>query len=108
MSRRAYFGAGWWIVHETDRELVLKKEDYLYRKMTGEDGFIKIAVQPGLSKDELYKQAERRVFDNENGMAELIAKDVLPNFTRYKLKAMPLNRAFETPESIRMIGRKRV
>jgi hypothetical protein len=103
---RQYFGGGWWIRHYTDREFVITKEDYLYRQVTGEDGYVKVAVQPGLSREELYKEAERIALQCDAKVMEFVARDVLPDMASYRMKATPVNKLFETPESERIIGRK--
>lgn len=105
---KAYFGAGWWIRHYTERELILIKEDYLYRKMTGQDGYVKVAIQPGLSRDELFKEAERKCLENDMKVMQFVARDVLPDIRKYKRDQMRVDPAFETPESVQRIGWKRL
>lgn len=109
LLNRTYVGAGWFIWHRTDRNVALRKECPIYRKITGFDGYVNFAVQPGMSPDEAMQGAIELAQKNDEKVAFLVAQDIIPKASRvqtYQMQAHRLNRAFKTPESPSVIGRK--
>ena len=107
---RAYVGAGWYIWHITDHVVTLRKDDYLYRKVTGHDGFVTRKVQKGMTRDECLNLAIRDARETDEKLSFLVAKEIIPRGSKvqtYQMKAHRLNRAARTDEDSRVIGRKR-
>ena len=107
---RAYVGAGWYIWHITDHVVTLRKEDYLYRKVTGHDGFVTRKVQKGMTRDECLSLAIKDARENDEKLSFLVAQEIIPRGSKvqtYQMKAHRLNRAARTDEDVRAIGRKR-
>lgn len=107
---RAYVGAGWYIWHITDHVVTLRKEDYLYRKVTGHDGFVTRKVQKGMTRDECLSLAIRDAQQTDEKLAFVVAQEIIPRGSKvqtYQMKAHRLNRAARTDEDVRAIGRKR-
>jgi hypothetical protein len=108
---RAYVGAGWYIHHLTDRVVALRKEDYLYRKVTGRDGYVTQKVQVGMTRSECLEEAIKNAQKNDEKLAFLVAKEIIPQGSKvqtYQMKAHRLNRCARTDEDESAIGRKRV
>ncbi len=107
---REYVGAGWYVWHQTDRNIELRKEDAIYRKITGKDGYVKMGGDPGMSREEIKQRAILRAQQNDEKLAMLVAQDIIPKASQlqtYEMKAHKLNKVYKTPESPTIIGRKR-
>jgi hypothetical protein len=107
---RAYVGAGWYIWHITDRNVALRKESVVYRAFcNGKDGYVNVAVQPGMTRTEALEEATKKAIAMDEEIAFRVAKDLIPtasSYQTYEMKAHRLNKAFVTPESPSIIGRK--
>lgn len=107
---RAYIAAGWYIHHLTDHVVTLRKDDYLYRKVTGRDGYVTRKVQKGMTRSECLDLAIKDAQETDEKLAFLVAQDIIPRGSKvqtYQMKAHRLNRAARTDEDESVIGRKR-
>jgi hypothetical protein len=108
---RKYLGGGWYVWHQTDRNIELRKDDVIYRKLTGKDGYVKMGAEPGMSREQLEERALTRAIQNDEKAAMLVAQEIIPRASQlqtYEMKAHQLNKVFKTPESPTIIGRKKV
>lgn len=106
---RTYVGSGWYIWHKSDRNISLRKECAIYRKITGFDGYVNFAVQPDMAPAEALQGAIKLAQENDARVSMLVAKDIIPHVHRlqtYQMQAHQLSRPFVTPESPSVIGRK--
>ena len=70
--------ANWKVNHVTDRVVHLDKEDVAYRKYTGRDGFVRVRVQPGESRDAMFDRAENIAEMNDSILGLKLGKELLP------------------------------
>ena len=108
---KAYVGAGWYIWHLTDRNVQLRKDDPVYRKLTGLDGYVNYMAQPGYDKGQMIEEAMQKAKEQDEQLCYLVAKEIIPRGSKvqtYQMKAHRINRAFQTPEDASVIGRKRL
>jgi hypothetical protein len=107
---RTYVGAGWHIRHLTEHVVDLRKEDYLYRKVTGKDGFVIQKVQKGMTRAECLEEAIKKAIATDEKLAFLVAKEIIPQGSKvqtYQMQAHRLNRCARTDEDEAVIGRKK-
>lgn len=107
---RVRVAAGWDLHHVTDRVVELRKDDPIYRRFTGMDGYVLVRVEPQMTRDQAITRAveiaER--IDAELGLK--VAKQMMPsavNLARYRRRQRHLAATFGTPEDESRIGRKR-
>lgn len=109
---RSYVGAGWNIVHKTERVIHLRKPDPIYWSIFGGDGYVVHKIEPGLvDKEPLIDGAMKKALAMDAEVGLRIAKDIVPTpqaVAQYRRKVAPINRGFRTPEDESVIGRKRV
>lgn len=102
-----HLGAGWHLHHMTDRVIELRKDDVLYRRLLGRDGYVRLRAEPGMDRKELLEKAVQMAKDTDAALSERIAKDLgLRNVARYQQRQRELATAFATPEDPEIIGRK--
>lgn len=102
-----HLGAGWHLHHMTDRCIELRKDDVLYRRLLGRDGYVRLRAEPGMDRKELLEKAVQMAKDTDAALSERIAKDLgLRNVDRYQHRQRELAQAFATPEDPEIIGRK--
>jgi hypothetical protein len=108
---KPYVGAGWYIWHITDRNVELRKDSPVYRRFcNGKDGYVKKAVEPGMTRAECLEEAIKRALQMDEMLAYRVAKELIPTasaYQTYEMKAHRLNKVFKTPEDASVIGRKR-
>ena len=75
---RAYIGAGWHVYHITDRVVELRKEDVGYRFFTGRDGYVRVRVEPQMSRDQAVERAIKMAQANDAALGVKIAGKMLP------------------------------
>lgn len=100
-------GAGWQLVHCTDRVVELRKEDVGYRRILGRDGYVRVRAEPGMDRKALIDRAERAAKESDARLADIAAKQEAPRIAAYQRKQARLAPAFVTPEDPEIIGRKR-
>jgi hypothetical protein len=106
---RVAVGAGWNIVHLTDRCVELRKDDYAYRRLLGRDGFVRVRAEPGMSRDELITTAIKHALATDAELVQRVSADVFPTargVAEYRRKQRGLSQRFGTPEDPEIIGRK--
>jgi len=106
---RAYVGGGWHIHHLTDRTIELRKHDIAYRAVTGKDGYVRVRVDPEMSRAEMVKKAIDLAHQNDERLAVIIGERMMPSkaaLARYQGKQLRMAPAFRTPEDEKIIGRK--
>lgn len=69
---RVNVGGGWVLWHITDRVVVLRKECAIYRKITGQDGYVMQTVEPGMTRDEAYREAIKTARENDRHVERLV------------------------------------
>jgi hypothetical protein len=91
-----------------DREIGLRKDDYLYRRFTGTDGYVRICAEPGMDRNTIIGKALEAAQRSDAALAELVAARIMPrHITRYRERSGELYEAFQTPEAPEIIGVKR-
>ena len=75
---RATVGAKWTIKHITDRVVLLEKEDYAYRQVTGRDGFVLTRVEPEESRSNALDRAIQIAEANDAKLGLMLGKKLLP------------------------------
>ena len=104
-------GAGWDIVHLTDRVVELRKDTPAYRRMTSKPGFVRVRGEPGSDRAALVERAVELAQQNDATVAAFVAKLFVPDLwrlARYSGKQVQMKRIFGTPEDPDAIGVRRV
>jgi ribosomal protein L35AE/L33A len=103
-----HLGAGWRLVHVTDRVIELRKDDAAYRRLIGRDGYVRVRAEPGMDRQALIEKAVEVAQRNDEALAERVAKQLMPrHVTRYHARQGQLAAAFGTPEDPEIGGIKR-
>jgi hypothetical protein len=101
-------GAGWQLVHLTDRSIELRKDDATYRQIIGRDGYVRVRGEPGLDRQSLIDRAVAMAHRNDELLAERVAKQLVPRrLGGYQMQQRRMATAFGTPEDLEVIGAKR-
>jgi hypothetical protein len=103
-------GPGWDIVHLTDRVVELRKPDYLYERFTGKPGFVRVRVEPQMTRADAVNRAIALAQKNDEMLALRAAKQLLPTkqaLAEYAGKQIRFKPAFATPEDPEVIGAKK-
>lgn len=104
----AHLGAGWRLVHVTDRVVELRKDDPVYRRFVGRDGYVRVRAEPGMDRHALVQKAVTLAQQSDAALAERVASQMMPrHVTRYHAQQRELATAFATPEDPEVIGVKR-
>lgn len=82
-----YLGAGWELKHVTARTAYLVKEDYLYREITGRDGYILARIEPGGSREQLLNDAMAIAEENDARLGLMLGEKLLPADFKIKERA---------------------
>lgn len=91
-------GAGWELVHLTDRVLELRKADAIYRRMTGRDGHVRLRAEPGMDRQMLLHKAVEMAKRNDERVSQFVARDILPSTVkRYQMRQRTLASVFGVP-----------
>lgn len=107
---RAYVGAGWTIHHLTDRVVELRKDDPVYRRFTGRDGFVRVRIDLEMTRAQALEKAIEFAQKNDELLALRVSKQLIPRkhaLAAYQGKSVQMERAFATPEDTELIGVKR-
>lgn len=92
---RAYICGGWHITHLTDRVVEIRKESAIYRQLTGRDGFVRVRVEPGMSRASLLDKATTMAIRNDEMITTLAAQRIFPKYlTRYTVQQHNLANVF--------------
>jgi hypothetical protein len=101
-------GAGWTLIHVTDRVVELRKEDATYRQVVGRDGYVRVRGEPGLDRQSLIDRAVAMARRNDALLAERVAKHLVPRrLGGYAMQQKRMATAFGTPEDPEVIGVQR-
>ncbi len=93
-----HLGAGWRLVHLTDRVIELRKDDAAYRRLTGRDGYVRVRAEPGMDRNALIDKGREMAKRNDAELAERIAKQLMPrHVTRYREQQRDLAAVFGVP-----------
>jgi hypothetical protein len=104
---RTYVGGGWYLHHLTDRCVELRKDDVIYRRLIGRDGYVRVRGEPGIPREALLAKASLLAMKNDDEAAKKIAAQVAPrNVTQYHALQRRFAPAFGTPQDLEVIGRK--
>lgn len=76
---RVMVAPGWRITHLTDRVVRLEKDDVLYRRFTGRDGFVVQRVEPGMTRDEAISKAVQMAERNDAELGLKVAARMMPS-----------------------------
>lgn len=108
---RAYVGAGWHIHHITDRVVELRKDDHAYRRLTGADGFVKMRVEPGMTRATALEKAVEAAQKCDEELSFRVAKQLIPkprNVGKYRMELHRMEKAFGIGnEDEKYVGRMR-
>jgi hypothetical protein len=107
---RPSLGAGWEIVHLSDRVIELRKDDWAYRRITGAPGYVRARGEPGMDRQTLCQVALETAQRNDEELAKRVAKQLMPSaasLAKYKREQAKYEPTFATPEEPERIGRKR-
>jgi hypothetical protein len=107
---RVRVAAGWDLHHITDRTVELRKEDAVYRRLTGRDGYVLVRVEPQMTRDEALAEAVKIAERNDAELGLRVARQLMPSavsLARYKRRQRHLAHVFGTPEDESRIGRMR-
>jgi len=96
-------GAGWSLCHLTDRVVLVRKPDPVYRRFTGRDGYVKVRGEPGLDRNGLVEKAMVLAKKNDELLAEKVSKQLIPRrLGGYQMRQQQLAHTFgiagEEPE----------
>lgn len=108
---RLAVGGGWQLYHVTDRVVELRKEDHAYRRFTGRDGFVRVRVEPEMTRAMAIERALEFAQKNDELLALKVSKRLMPSkhaLAAYQGKAIRMERAFATNEDPELIGAKHV
>ena len=103
-------GAGWVIHHLTDRVVELRKPDYLYERFTGRPGFVRVRVDPTMTRQDAMNRAIDLAAKNDAALALRATERLLPSahaLARYTGQQARLKQAFATDQDPEVIGAKR-
>ncbi len=101
-------GAGWRLVHLSDRTIELRKDDAIYRKVVGRDGYVRLRSEPGVSRETMLTKAVEMAQRNDARLAEIVARQIVPRrLGGYQMRQQGLAHAFGTPEEPEIIGVRR-
>jgi hypothetical protein len=101
-------GAGWKLVHLTDRCIELQKDDYAYRKYLGRDGYVRYRVEPGYDRSAMINEAMALACSNDAEIAYRMASDLVPRrLGGYQMKQRQFAWVMGTPEDPEIVGAKR-
>lgn len=91
-------GAGWELVHLTDRVIELRKDDPIYRRMTQRPGFVRLRAEPGMDRNTLLNKAVETAKRNDARVSDFVARDILPSTVkRYQMRQRTLASTFGIP-----------
>lgn len=93
-------GAGWAIHHVTDRTVELRKDDLTYRRLTGSDGYVRVRVEPQMTRQQAIELAMGEALKNDAKISELVARQLMPNVGRlnqYRSEQNRLRNVFAVP-----------
>jgi len=91
-------GAGWSLCHLTDRVVLLRKPDPVYRRFTGRDGYVKVRGEPGLDRNGLVEKAMALAKRNDELLAEKVSKQLVPRrLGGYQMQQQQLANRFGIP-----------
>jgi hypothetical protein len=76
---RPYVGAGWHIHHVTDRVIELRKDDPIYRRFTGRDGYVRTRIEPEMTRAQAIEKALNVAQKNDELLALRVSKQLLPS-----------------------------
>src|SRR6185295_7684052 len=92
-------GAGWKLVHLTDRCVELQKDDYAYRQYTGRDGYVRYRVEPNYDRSLMIQEAMAMAQRNDADIADRMAKQIVPRrLGGYQMKQRQFAWVMGTPE----------
>lgn len=98
---RTYVGAGWHIYTLTDRVVELRKEDHAFRVLTGGDGFVRVRVDPEMTREQAVTIAIETALKLDAKIAEMAALGILKSsrsINRYREVTDQLERLFAIPD----------
>ena len=93
-------GAGWELAHLTDRVVELRKDDPVYRRLIGHDGFVRVRAEPGMDRNGLIDKAVKMAQRNDEEVSRRVAKQLMPSvvsLAKYRREQRRLAPAFGVP-----------
>lgn len=106
---RQYLGGGWWIYHYSEQTIVLVSEDPRYPELfDGHKGYVKVQGEAGMTQQQLMEIALKSALATDEEMQKRYQECRQPDTSAYILKQEIMQKAFQTPDDITKIGRKRV
>lgn len=91
-------GAGWKLVHVTDRVVELRKDCPVYRRFVGRDGYVRLRAEPGMDRSALIHKAVEMAKRNDEALSQRVAKHLMPTKARqYQMRQQQLAAAFGIP-----------
>jgi hypothetical protein len=100
-------GGNWRVHHLTDRVVELRNPDYLYHRFTGRPGFVRVRVDPTMSREQAVTLAIDLAQQNDAALALRASKALVPEahaLAAYTGQQVRMKRAFATPEDPEVIG----
>lgn len=93
-----HLGAGWRLVHQTDRVIEIRKDDWAYRRFTGRDGYVRVRAEPGMDRNALIEKAVQMAQANDADLAMRVAACLMPRNVRgYQMRQQGLAQTFGIP-----------
>lgn len=95
-----HLGAGWHLVHCTDRVIEARKSDAVYRRFTGRDGYVKVRGEPGIDRTALIERARQMAQRNDELLSYRVAMQMIPTLAArdgFRIRQRQEARAFGVP-----------
>lgn len=103
--------ANWTIHHLTERTVELRKDDWAWRRYTGQDGVVIVRAEPGMDRGKMLDRAFTLAEQADADLSQRLAKELMPSgkqWADYRRKCRQMKQIFGTGQESAVIGRRRV
>lgn len=104
---KAAVGGGWVITHLTDRVCEMRNESWAYRRLTGQDGIVRVRTEPGFDRAHMIDKGVAKARESDEMLAQLLGRDLMPSFVKFRETSKRMATAMMTGEESPLIGVKR-
>lgn len=94
-------GAGWELVHLTDRTVEIRKDDPAYWRFTGSPGYVRVRGEPGMDRKQLTDLALQTAAKNDELLAKRVARQLMPSIgslAKYRAEQQRFEPVFRVPK----------